>query len=162
MCARRSLLSPLLLAGVILLVALSSCLETAIPVPPHYEWFFELDDVARAAAVVKLEPDTQVDLCLLSRYVEHPASSFVCWAVASQGAKVIPAITKRLEVDDHPDLQLFNLVHRMHQEGHYNVAQDHQLMSLLEAKSQALAMEDWREITGEQIEEIRRSAPAPE
>jgi hypothetical protein len=94
--------------------------------------------------------------------VEHPASSAVCWAVADEGAKLIPAISKRLEVDEHPDLQLFDLVHRMHQEGHYNVAQGRELMALLEARSKTLAMEYWREITGEQIEQIRHSAQTPE
>lgn len=131
-------------------------------VPPQYEWFYALDDAARAAAVVGLEPDTQVDLCLLSRYVGHPASSRVCWTVASQGEKVVPAIRKRLATEKHPPLQLFDLAHRMHQGGHYNVAQDRELMSLLEAKSKVLSMEFLRERTGEQIEEIRRSAQTPE
>jgi hypothetical protein len=141
---------------------MSGCGFGGTKIPVQYEWFFELDDAARAAAVVKLEPDIQVDLCLLSRYVGHPASPTVCWAVADEGAKVIPAIRRRLAAEKHPDLQLFALVHRMHLQGHYNVGQDRELMSLLEARSKAMPMEYWREVTGEQIEEIRRSAQAAE
>jgi hypothetical protein len=160
MTAKRYLSLTPSLASVFLLVTLSSCGGTKIP--PEYEWFYELDDDQRATAVVELEPDTQVDLCLLSRYVEHPASPTVCWAVAGEGARVVPAISKRLAIEEHPDLQLFNLLHRMNQEGHYNVAEDQELMSLLEAKSAAMVMEYWRDVTGEQIGEIRRSVQTPE
>jgi hypothetical protein len=45
--------------------------------PPQYAWFYELDDAARAAAVVKLEPDTQVDhVCSLATWSIQPAPLF--------------------------------------------------------------------------------------
>jgi hypothetical protein len=143
-------------ATTFLLVASMACGRTEIPT--KYKWFYELGHSVRAEAIVRLDPGTQVDLYLLSPYVEHPADGSILEAVAGEGIRVIPAVRDRLSSGKFADPWLFNLLHRMNELGHYAVADDPELMSQLEMEAERLPVEYWRQRASEQIEEIRLKA----
>ena len=121
------------------------------------EEFLRKPMVERRTAILQYPPEQQVGLYLKAMLAKHPPDLALADAVASNGAKIVPALTQRLVQEDRDiaKMHLIDVFLRMQELSYYAVASDGKTMDLL--KQQVAAIEDpqWKEMSSDMLERIR-------
>jgi hypothetical protein len=119
--------------------------------------FLRMPPRERDRAILQYPPERQVDLYLMVMLEQHPPDLGLADAVASNGSKVVPALTQRLVHEDYDlaKLHLIDVFLRMQELGHYPVASDGETMDLLEQQVAAMKDPQWKEMSGDMLERIR-------
>lgn len=119
--------------------------------------FLRMPPRERDRAILEYSPEQQVDLYLKVVLGQHPPDLGLADAIASNGSKIVPALTERLVADDRDvaKMHLLDVFLRMKQLEYYPVAEDDKTMALLQ--QQVAMMEDpqWKEISSNMLEKIR-------
>ncbi|MBA3570086.1 MAG: hypothetical protein H0W28_12270 [Pyrinomonadaceae bacterium] len=108
-------------------------------------------------AILQYSPRRQVDLYLWALLAEHPPDLGLADSVASNGAKIVPALKQRLiEGDDDMDaMHLIDVFVRMHELGSYPIASDRKTMRLLEKQVGLMNDAVWKRLSAQMLDDIR-------
>jgi len=111
----------------------------------------------RDRAILQYPAERQVDLYLMVMLEQHPPDLGLADAVASNGSKIVPALTQRLVQNDRDiaKMHLIEVFLRMQELSYYAVASDGGTMSLLDQQVAAMKDPQWKEMSSDMLERIR-------
>jgi hypothetical protein len=119
--------------------------------------FLQMPPRERDRAILEHSPERQVELYLMVVLKQHPPDLGLADAVASNGSKVVPALTQRLVSEDRDvaKMHLIDVFLRMQQLSYYPVAADANTMTLLEQQVAGMKDPQWQEMSSDLLERIR-------
>lgn len=140
------------IAGLLLSIV---CFGTAIT--SENRQFLDLPIKERRESIGQYPLDKQVDLYLLAVLTKHPPDLGLADAVAKNGLKIVPFLTKRLveEKREIAKMYLIDVFYRMQSLGFYAVASDKKTMALLDEQLSNITDPQWKRLSSELITKIR-------
>lgn len=134
----------------------SSC--NGIARPEEHKRFLQLSMAEQRTSILQYPLAQQVELYVVAMLAEHPPDLALADVVASNGSKIIPALTQRLtqEESDIAKMHLVDVFWRMQDLGYYPVVSDDKTMDFLDQQVAAMKDPQWKDMSSDFLERIRQ------
>ena len=121
------------------------------------EQFLRKPMVERRTAILEYPPEQQVELYLRAMLAQHPPDLALADAVASNGERIVRALTRHLVEEDRDiaKMHLIDVFSRMQELDYYAVASDGETMDLLDRQVAAMKDPQWKGMASDMLERIR-------
>lgn len=125
--------------------------------PEASESFLRKPMAERRTAILQYPPEQQVELYLRAMLEKHPPDLALADAVANNGAKIVPALIRRLirEDRDVAKMHLIDVFLRMQELGYYPVASDAKTLDLLAQQVATMKDPQWKSTSSDMLDRIR-------
>jgi len=118
--------------------------------------FVRMNPRERPRVILTYPPEQQIELYLEVTFKQHPPDLSLAAALASNGSRIIPALTSRFASDEREAAKadLMHVFTVMQIGGHYAVREDEELMEILRDKVESMHDTVWRNICNDMLQRI--------